>query len=98
MMHRVPDIDSIDSVVRAAGRRGAGAPPAEARLRRTRAAGRRGAGAPPAEARLRRTRAAGRRGAGAPPAEAREQSKERLRGEHEVGDEAHPTERAASAA
>src|SRR5207244_9116629 len=36
--------------VRAAGRRGAGAPPAEARrLTRLRAAGRRGAGAPPAE-------------------------------------------------
>jgi len=40
-------------VVRAAGRRGAGAPPAEARLSMVvRAAGRRGAGAPPAEARL----------------------------------------------
>jgi len=39
--------------VRAAGRRGAGAPPAEARLLiEVRAAGRRGAGAPPAEARL----------------------------------------------
>src|SRR5207249_4035853 len=39
-------------VVRAAGRRGAGAPPAEARIGKNRAAGRRGAGAPPAEARL----------------------------------------------
>src|SRR6185436_3832556 len=59
--------------VRAAGRRGAGAPPAEARLwMDVRAAGRRGAGAPPAEARLwMDVRAAGRRGAGAPPAEAR---------------------------
>jgi glutamate-ammonia-ligase adenylyltransferase len=38
--------------VRAAGRRGAGAPPAEARLLTEHAAGRRGAGAPPAEARL----------------------------------------------
>src|SRR5439155_26120583 len=40
--------------VRAAGRRGAGAPPAEARrqTRAVRAAGRRGAWAPPAEARL----------------------------------------------
>src|SRR5262245_42042202 len=41
-----------ESAVRAAGRRGAGAPPAEARLWiAVRAAGRRGAGAPPAEAR-----------------------------------------------
>src|SRR5215831_15922949 len=40
-------------VVRAAGRRGAGVPPAEARLWMVvRAAGRRGAGVPPAEARL----------------------------------------------
>ena len=40
-------------VVRAAGRRGAGAPPAEVRLGKSvRAAGRRGAGAPPAEVRL----------------------------------------------
>src|SRR5207253_10457025 len=38
--------------LRAAGRRGAGAPAAEARLYALRAAGRRGAGAPPAEARL----------------------------------------------
>jgi ABC-type Fe3+ transport system substrate-binding protein len=41
------------AVLRAVGRRGAGAPPAEARLLRVvRAAGRRGVGAPPAEARL----------------------------------------------
>ncbi|HKQ62649.1 MAG TPA: urease accessory protein UreD [Candidatus Polarisedimenticolaceae bacterium] len=39
-------------VERAAGGRGAGAPPAEARLQAVRAAGGRGAGAPPAEARL----------------------------------------------
>src|SRR5262252_6237540 len=61
--------------VRAAGRRGAGAPPTEARLSilDVRAAGRRGAGAPPTEARLSilDVRAAGRRGAGAPPTEAR---------------------------
>jgi len=39
-------------------------------------------------------RAAGRRGAGAPPAEARiMKSKERSRGEHEVGSEADATER-----
>src|SRR6266508_4090049 len=43
-------------------------------------------------------RAAGRRGAGAPPAEARPYSKERSRGEHEVGDQAHPTERATAPA
>src|SRR5438093_8233120 len=59
----------------AAGRRGAGAPPAEARrsVEGVRAAGGRGAGAPPAEARrsIEGVRAAGRRGAGAPPAEAR---------------------------
>ena len=47
-------LSSPDVVVRAAGRRGAGAPPAEARLqfRDVRAAGRRGARALPAEARL----------------------------------------------
>src|SRR6266508_489300 len=56
--------------VRAAGRRGAGAPPAEASNPEIRAAGRRGAGAPPAEASNPEIRAAGRRGAGAPPAEA----------------------------
>jgi oxygen-independent coproporphyrinogen-3 oxidase len=55
---------------RAAGRRGAGAPPAEASEIQDRAAGRRGAGAPPAEASEIQDRAAGRRGAGAPPAEA----------------------------
>ena len=59
-------------VVRAAGRRGAGAPPAEASdSDQVRAAGRRGAGAPPVEASdSDQARAAGRRGAGAPPAEA----------------------------
>jgi|SRR5207249_2091877 len=59
--------------VRAASRRGAGAPPAEARrYSEVRAASRRGAGAPPAEVRrYSEVRAASRRGAGAPPAEAR---------------------------
>jgi len=44
----------LAEVVRAAGRRGAGAPPTEARLQTevVRAAGRRGAGAPPTEAPL----------------------------------------------
>src|SRR5207249_9792374 len=64
-------VDEREHAVRAAGRRGAGAPPAEARVLTGRAAGRRGAGAPPAEARVLTGRAAGRRGAGAPPAEAR---------------------------
>jgi hypothetical protein len=40
----------IPPVVRAAGRRGAGAPPSEASGTGVRAAGRRGAGAPPSEA------------------------------------------------
>src|SRR5213593_5199668 len=54
---------------RAAGRRGAGAPPSEGSgSRDERAAGRRGAGAPPSEGSgSRDERAAGRRGAGAPP-------------------------------
>src|SRR6266704_822068 len=62
------------SVVRAAGRRGAGPPPAEAsESQEIRAAGRRGAGPPPAEAsESPEIRAAGRRGAGPPPAEASE--------------------------
>ena len=62
------------SVVRAAGRRGAGPPPAEAsESPEIRAAGRRGAGPPPAEAsESPEIRAAGRRGAGPPPAEASE--------------------------
>jgi coproporphyrinogen III oxidase-like Fe-S oxidoreductase len=60
------------SVGRAAGRRWAGAPPAEASEIQDRAAGRRGAGAPPGEASEIQDRAAGRRGAGAPPAEASE--------------------------
>src|SRR5438552_1780730 len=65
--------------VRAASRRGAGAPPAEARrYSEVRAASRRGAGAPPAEARRHsEVRAASRRGAGAPPAEARRHSEVR---------------------
>jgi coproporphyrinogen III oxidase-like Fe-S oxidoreductase len=60
------------SVGRAAGRRGAGAPPSEASEIQDRAAGRRGAGAPPSEASEIQDRAAGRRGAGAPPSEASE--------------------------
>src|SRR5437667_123091 len=62
------------SIVRAAGRRGAGPPPAEAsESPEIRAAGRRGAGPPPAEAsESPEIRAAGRRGAGPPPAEASE--------------------------
>src|SRR5205823_1193858 len=62
------------SAERAAGRRGAGAPPSEASESPAgRAAGRRGAGAPPSEASESPAgRAAGRRGAGAPPSEASE--------------------------
>src|SRR5882672_3632919 len=46
-----PLIGARAQVVRAAGRRGAGAPPTEARIQcEVRAAGRRGAGAPPTEA------------------------------------------------
>src|SRR2546426_3093609 len=79
MMHRVPDIASTDSVVRAAGRRGAA----------VRAGARPGAGAPACEASEMDI---------APPAEARLYSKERSRGEHEVGDQAHSTERATAPA
>src|SRR5712692_10162380 len=79
MMHRVPDIDSTDSVVRAAGRRGAA----------VRAGARPGAGAAAGEASEMEI---------APSAEARPQSKEPSRGEHEVGDQAHPTERATAPA
>jgi len=62
------------SAGRAAGRRGAGAPPSEAsEIPAGRAAGRRGAGAPPSEAsEIPAGRAGGRRGAGAPPSEASE--------------------------
>jgi oxygen-independent coproporphyrinogen-3 oxidase len=64
--------NSRASAGRAAGRRGAGAPPSEASEIQDRAAGRRGAGAPPSEASEIQDRAAGRRGAGAPPSEASE--------------------------
>src|SRR5438132_13337932 len=67
---RPPSEASPQDVVRAAGRRGAGAPPSEASNPEIRAAGRRGAGAPPSEASNPEIRAAGRRGAGAPPSEA----------------------------
>src|SRR5437867_1788564 len=65
-----PSEPSPQDAVRAAGRRGAGAPPSEASDPAIRAAGRRGAGAPPSEASDPTVRAAGRRGAGAPPSEA----------------------------
>src|SRR5438876_9426547 len=67
---RPPSEASPQDVVRAAGRRGAGAPPSEASDPEIRAAGRRGAGAPPSEASDPGVGAAGRGGAGAPPAEA----------------------------
>src|SRR2546427_8847860 len=47
---RPPSEASPQDAVRAAGRRGAGAPPSEASDPEIRAAGRRGAGAPPSEA------------------------------------------------
>src|SRR6266496_3871677 len=47
---RPPSEASPQDAVRAAGRRGAGAPPSEASNPENRAAGRRGAGAPPSEA------------------------------------------------
>jgi 1-acyl-sn-glycerol-3-phosphate acyltransferase len=57
--------DSRATVVRAAGRRGAGAPPSEASLLTiVRAAGRRGAGAPPSEASLLTIARDGRRAVG----------------------------------
>src|SRR5437667_11300585 len=63
---RPPSEASPQDVVRAAGRRGAGAPPSEASDPEVRAAGRRGAGDPPSEASEPEDRAAGRRGAGVP--------------------------------
>src|SRR6266540_736864 len=74
---RPPSEPSPQDAVRAAGRRGAGAPPSEASNPDIRAAGRRGAGAPPSEASNPDIRAAGRRGAGAPPSAA--SNPERLR-------------------
>jgi len=64
----------VAHALRAAGRRGVGAPPSEAsESGDLRAAGRRGAEAPPCEAsESGDLRAAGRRGAGAPPSEASE--------------------------
>src|SRR5438132_7329623 len=61
---RPPSEASPQDVVRAAGRRGAGAPPSEASDPEARAAGRRGAGAPPSEASDLEARAAGRPRAG----------------------------------
>jgi len=62
----------MDPVVRAGGRRGAGAPPPEASDPENRAGGRRGAGAPPPAASDPENRAGGHRGAGAPPSAASE--------------------------
>src|SRR2546427_5176010 len=67
---RPPSEASPQDEVRAAGRRGAGAPPSEASNPEVRAAGRRGAGAPPSEASNPEVRAAGRPRAGPPASEA----------------------------